>query len=299
VRRILTAIFAVVILSVAVGAQAPAGSAELTPAQIQKKVETQVRRLYALGPSFGVKVSAPTESPLLGVLAVNVEVTSEGSSDSVQFYISKDGKFFMRGEVFDMAKDPFAENRAQITLAGAPFRGPSNARVTVVEYADFQCPTCRGLYSIIKAMQPQFPQVKFVFKDFPLEQIHPWSMTAASAGRCAYQQKPTAFWVFHDRIYDNQEIISATTVWQTMLDYAAAAGLDADAFRACMVAPETKTTIQKSVDEGTKLKIANTPTVFVNGRRFIGADQQTLEQYIRFELAATATAPAHAPAKQP
>jgi protein-disulfide isomerase len=273
-------------------AQAPASPAELTPAQIQKKVETQVRKLYALGPSFTIKVGAPAESQLPGLLAVNVEVTSEGSSDSVPFYISKDARYLMRGEIFDTTKDPFADTRAQITLAGAPSKGPANARVTVVEYADFQCPTCRGLYGIMKAVQSQFPQVKFVYKDFPLEQIHPWSMTAATAGRCAYQQKPETFWVLHDRIYDNQEIISATTVWQTMLDYARDAALDVDSFRVCMSLPETKAAIQKSVNEAIKLKIANTPTVFVNGRRFIGADRQTLEQYIRFELAATAPAPA-------
>jgi len=273
-------------------AQAPAGPAELTPPQLQKKVEAQVRKLFALGPSFTIKVGTPAESQLPGLLTVNVEVASEGGSDSVPFYISKDGRYLMRGEIFDTTKDPFADTRAQITLAGAPFKGPANARVTVVEYSDFQCPTCRGLYSIIKAVQPQFPQVKFVFKDFPLEQIHPWAMTAASAGRCAYQQKPEAFWQLHDKIFDNQEIISATTVWQTMLDYARDAALDVDSFRACMSLPATKAVIQKSVAEGTKLKIANTPTVFVNGRRFIGADRQTLEQYIRFELAATAPAPA-------
>jgi protein-disulfide isomerase len=143
-------------------------------------------------------------------------------------------------------------------------------------------------------VQPLFPQVKFVFKDFPLEQIHPWAMTAALAGRCAYQQRPEAFWLLHDKMYENQEIISATTVWQTLLDYARDAALDVDSFRACMTLPETKAAIQKSVDEGVKLKIANTPTVFVNGRRFIGADRQTLEQYIRFELAVTAPAPAPA-----
>jgi protein-disulfide isomerase len=275
-----------------VAAQAPASPVDRTPAQIQKKVEAQVRKLFALGPSFTIKVGAPTETPMPGLLAVNVEVSSEGGSDSVPFYISKDGRYLMRGEIFDTTKDPFADTRAQITLAGAPSKGPANARVTVVEYADFQCPTCRGLYGILKAVQPQFPQVKFVYKDFPLEQIHPWSMTAASAGRCAYLQKPEAFWVLHDRIYDNQEIISATTVWQTMLDYARDAALDVDSFRACMSLPETKAAVQQSVDEAIKLKIANTPTVFVNGRRFVGADRQTLEQYIRFELAATAPAPA-------
>jgi protein-disulfide isomerase len=273
-------------------AQAPAGPADITPAQLQKKVEAQVRKLFALGPSFTIKVGAPTETPMPGLLAVVVEVSSESGSDSVPFYISRDGRYLMRGEIFDTTKDPFAETRAQITLAGAPSKGPANARVTVVEYADFQCPTCRGLYNVMKELQPQFPQVKFVYKDFPLDQIHPWAMTAATAGRCAYQQKPSAFWVLHDRIYEHQEIISATTVWQTMLGYAADAGLDVDAFRTCMAAPETKAAVQKTVDEAIKLKIANTPTVFVNGRRFIGADRQTLEQYIRFELAATAPAPA-------
>ena len=291
-RRIQTALAMIFMAASIAAAQAPAGPAELAPAQLQKKVEAQVRKLFALGPSYTIKVGAPAESQLPGLLAVNVEVTSEGGSDSVPFYISKDGRYLMRGEIFDTTKDPFADTRAQIILAGAPFKGPANARVTVVEYADFQCPTCRGLYSIMKAVQPQFPQVKFVYKDFPLEQIHPWSMAAATAGRCAYLQKPEAFWVLHDRIYDNQEIISATTVWQTMLDYARDAALDVDSFRACMAAPETKAAIQKNLTEATKLKIANTPTVFVNGRRFIGADRQTLEQYIRFELAATAPAPA-------
>lgn len=298
-KRILKAFFVVLALAVIVNAQGPASPVEMTPAQLQKKVEAQVRKLYALGPSFTLKVSTPTETQLPGLLAVSVEVVSEGGSDSVQFYVSNDGKFFLRGDVFDTTKDPFADAKAQISLASAPFKGPANARVTVVEYADFQCPTCRGLFDIMKAVQPRFPQVKFVYKDFPIEQIHPWAMTAALAGRCAYLQKPSAFWILHDRIYQNQELISATTVWQTMMDYAAAAGLDVGAFRACMVAPDTKATIKKSVDEATKLRIANTPTVFVNGRRFIGADQHTLEQYIRFELAATAPPPTPAPAKQP
>jgi protein-disulfide isomerase len=298
VNRISSAVFSFLILGATALAQTPASPPELSPMQIQKKVEAQVRKLYALGPSFTLKVSTPAPGPLTGLYSVNVEVTSDAGSDSVQFYISKDGRYFMRGEVFDTTKDPFAETRAQISLADAPFRGPANARVTVVEFADFQCPTCRGLFTILKTVQPQFPQVKFVFKDFPLEQIHPWAMIAASAGRCAYQQKPAAFWTIHDRVYERQDVISPTTAWQTMLDYARDAGLDVDAFRACLSAPETKASIQKSLEEGTRLRIANTPTVFVNGRRIIGADQQTLEQYIRYELAATAP-PAPTPPKQP
>ncbi len=267
----------------------------LTPAQLQKKVEQEVRKLYALGPSFAIKVGVPSDTPVPGLMQVNVEVGSEGQSDIAPFFISKDGRYFMRGEFFDTTKDPFAETRAQMNLANTPSKGPANARVTVVEYADFQCPTCRLLYGILKELEPQYPQVRFVFKDFPLDQIHPWAMTAAIAGRCAYQQKPAAFWLLHDRTFQNQEIISPSTVWDTMLAYAANFGLDTTAFRACMAAPTTKALIEASVAEGQKLKIANTPTLFVNGRRLIGADRQTLEQYIKFELAVSASPAASKP----
>ena len=287
-QRIRIALVLILATASIAAAQAPATLSELPVAQLQKKVEAQVRNLFALGSTFQVKADTPKESFLPGLLAVNVEVTMEGNSDTVTFYVSKDGRYMVRGDIFDSTKDPFAENRAQMNLNGAPSRGPANARVVVVEYGDFECPTCRALYGIMKEVQPEFPQVRFVFKDFPLEQIHPWAMSAASAGKCAFQQKPVAFWVLHDRIYEDQEIISATTVWQKMLDYAGDAGLNMDSFRTCMAAPETKAALQKSVDEGIKLKVANTPTIFVNGRRIIGADRQTLEQYIRYELAATA-----------
>jgi protein-disulfide isomerase len=265
-------------------AQVPGGAAPLTPAQLQRKVELQVRKLYALGTSFTVKVGDPLDTLIPGLVQVQVEVGSEGQTDVVPFFITRDGRYFMRGELFDTAKDPFADTRAQLNLAGAPSKGPANARVTVVEFADFQCPTCRVLYSILKDLQSQYPQVRFVYKDFPLDQIHPWAMTAAIAARCAYQQKPAAFWQIHDRIYDNQDIISPAAVWQTMIDYAVAAGLDASSFRTCMTSPGTKAAIQESFEQGQRLKIANTPTVFVNGRRLVGADRNTIEQYIRFEL---------------
>src|SRR5437660_10955013 len=81
-------------------------------------------------------------------------------------------------------------------------------------------------------------KVRVVFKDFPLEQLHPWARTAAIAGRCAYQQDPKAFWKMYDVIYDNQEIISASNAWTKMMDYAAQTGLDADAFKSCMAGTE-------------------------------------------------------------
>lgn len=263
----------------------------MTPAQIQQRVETQVRRLYALGPSFTVKVSAPKESALPSVYAVTVEIGIEGQTDSATFFITHDGRYLLRGEVFDTTTDPFETNRKLIRLEGSPFKGPANAPVIVVAYSDFQCPTCRSLHFVLRGLLPQYPNVRVVFKDFPLAQIHPWAMTAHTAARCAYQQSPDAFWKMHDMIYEQQDIISASSVWDSMLDFAAKSALDRDTFRACMTSPDVKTFLESSIKEGVALRVANTPTVFVNGRRMIGADQQTLEQYLRYELDAAAKRP--------
>ena len=138
--------------------------------------------------------------------------------------------------------------------------------------------------------------MRIVFKDFPLVQIHPWAMTAALAGRCAYQQNHEAFWKLYDSIFDNQEVISPENAWQKMLDFAEQAGLDIGTLRTCMSNPRPTQLVMETLKEGQSLKIANTPTVFVNGRRLIGADRTLLEQFINYELA---THPPHLPTKSP
>ena len=262
--------------------QAAADPSAATP--IQKKLETFLRKLYAWGPSFRVKIGVLRDAPAPGFYEVPVEVTMGEQSDTAIFYVSKDGRYFLRGDIQDMSTDPLAAVRSQIHLADCPSKGPANARVVVVEYADFQCPTCGQLHKVLSEIEPQYPQVRFVYKDFPLTHIHPWAMTAAIAGRCAYRQNPEAFWKLHDSIYDKQDVISAENAWQKMLDFAGQAGLDTAAFRACMASPEAAQAVQQSVKEAQTLKIANTPTILVNGRRMIGADRSLLEQYIQYEL---------------
>ena len=189
-----------------------------------------------------------------------------------------------RGELSDLAKDPVAENRAQLQTKDSPSLGPANAPVTLVEFSDFECPVCRNLHDALRGLLPNYPQVRVIFKDYPLDQIHPWARTAALAGRCAYQEEPTAFWKMYDLIYDGQETISAENAWAKMTDFAGRSGLNPDAFRACMASPEAAAAVNASRDNGIKLEVNSTPTIFVNGRRIVGADPHTLEQYIKYEL---------------
>jgi protein-disulfide isomerase len=265
-------------------ANKPAASAGAqTP--LQKNVESYLRHLYALGPNVQLTVSAPKESEIPGLLETIVDLKDGENSQAAKFYLSRDGKYLVRGEVSDLSKDPMAETRALLQMKDAPSLGDPKAPVTLVEFSDFECPVCRSLHDVLRGMLPNYPQVRVVFKDFPLESLHPWARTAALAGRCAYQQNASAFWKVYDLIYDQQELISASNAWTKMSDFAGQAGLNADAFRVCMASPEAGAAIEASKANGQRLEVGSTPTVFVNGRRVVGADARVLEQYIQYELA--------------
>ena len=137
---------------------------------------------------------------------------------------------------------------------------------------------------MLRQLLPENPEVRLVFKDFPLEQIHPWAMTAALMGRCAYQQNPDAFWKFHDAVYDSQEKITPDTAYDKLLELATAANLDADKLRTCVADPQTTESVRKSIAEGISVGVNGTPTSFINGRTVSGANDPTLHQYIEYEL---------------
>ncbi len=265
----------------------PAGNAgSSASSQTQKNIEAYLRNVYAFGPNVQLSAGPLKGTAVEGILETHIDVVIDGNKQTVKFYVSKDGRFLFRGDLSDMTKDPLAETRAQIQLNDAPSVGDKNAPVTLVEYSDFECPVCKRLHDVLRAVLPNYAgKVRVVFKDFPLEQVHPWARTAAIAGRCAYQQDPTAFWKMYDLIYDNQEIISAANAWTKMSDYAAQSGLNAETFKTCMASPEPGAAIEASRANGQLLEVNSTPTVFVNGRRMVGADQNILEQYINYELA--------------
>src|SRR6266581_5827692 len=285
-----SAILALSVFALAAAGQqpksAPAVPASAAPSQTQKNVEAYLRHLYAFGPDVQVIVGPLKESPVEGIFETNIDVTIGENKEAAKFYVSKDGRFLIRGELSDMTKDPLAENLAQIRMTDAPALGDAKAPVTIVEYSDFECPVCRNLHDAVRGMLPNYAgKVRVIFKDFPIEQLHPWARTGAIAGRCAYQQKPDAFWKMYDLIYDNQEIISAANAWTKMTEYAAQSGLDANAFKSCMASPEASAAVNASRANGEKLEVSSTPTLFVNGRRLVGADAHLIEQYINYELA--------------
>ena len=260
-------------------------SAAPVSAETQKSIETFLRNYFALGPDIKITVGTPKEIGNSGLSEVPIDVKSSEGSDTVKMYLTKDGRYLLRGELNDLTADPLAANIAKFNLTNAPVLGDPKATITIVEYSDFECPVCRSLHDVLRGLLPKYPQVKVVFKDFPLEALHPWARTAAIAGRCAYQQDPKAFWKLYDLIYDNQEVISASNAWDKMLEYAGRSGLNVDTFKSCMSSPQASGEVDASLTNGKELDVRSTPTVFVNGRRINGADPHVLQQYIDYELA--------------
>jgi len=262
-------------------AQQPAAAAG---SDAPKKVEAFLRYYFALGPDIQINVGTPKELGTSGISEVPIEVKSPDGSDKIKMYLTKDGRYLLRGEISDLTADPLAENITKMRLDGAPVLGDPKAPITIVEFSDFECPVCRGLHDALHGMLPNYPQVKVIFKDFPIDQLHPWARTAALAGRCAYQQDPKSFWKLYDLIYDNQDVISAGNAYDKMFDYAGRAGLNMDAFKSCVTGSKAAAEVDDSLANGQLLDVRSTPTIFVNGRRLVGADPHTLQQYIDFEI---------------
>jgi protein-disulfide isomerase len=263
-------------------AAAPAPTAE--QAHTLSVIESFLRNLFGWGPDFDLKLGPLKDAALPNFYEVPLQVTYQGQSESGSVYASKDGAFIIRGELYNTAEDPFAKTRKELSGGNAPFKGPAGAKVTLVEFSDFECPHCRVLRETLKQLEPQFPQLRVVFRNFPIEHIHPWATTAALAGRCAYQSSNDAFWKLHDSIFDQQDAITADNAYDKLTELAVAAGLEKDAFHTCLADPATKKAVDDDQALGIKLGITSTPTVFIDGRQSVGGDPASLQQIIAFEL---------------
>ncbi len=172
--------------------------------------------------------------------------------------------------------------RQQVDVASTdPVRGPRSARVTIVEFSDYQCPFCaRVTPALAQVLATYRDRVRLVWKDFPLEDIHPRAVELARAARCAGEEGK--YWEFHDRVFASQEQ-SATL---PIDDYAKALGIQPRDFAECVKSGRHAKAVVEGQDAGTRLGVESTPTLFINGRKVTGAQPfEVLARVIDDELA--------------
>ncbi len=171
------------------------------------------------------------------------------------------------------------ENPVVIPIDGAPFVGPKDARVTLVEFSDFQCPYCAQAVVKLNAVLKAYPsQVKLVFKQFPLD-MHSQAALAAAAALAAHRQGK--FWQLHDAMFADRTHLSRKTI----LDMAGAIGLDTRRFEQDWDSPAVKQAVAREQMEGEKAGVEATPTVFIDGQKYNGAlDLDAIRPVIEAEL---------------
>jgi len=159
---------------------------------------------------------------------------------------------------------PLLEPAVKLSIDGAPFKGPANAKVTIVEFSDFQCPYCAKAAVEAAELVQKFPRdVKLVFKQFPLED-HSQAALAAEASLAAHAQGK--FWPLHDKLYDNFRQIN----YARILAWAGETGLDMKRFRAELDSHKYAARVHAEEQEGEVAGVEGTPTFFIDGKKFNG-----------------------------
>lgn len=178
-----------------------------------------------------------------------------------------------------------------ITDGHFPVLGDKNAKVTVIEFADFQCPFCKAFFddteSQLKSTYVNTGKVRFVYRQFPLTSIHPNAEKAAEAAECANEQGK--FWEYHDVLYQNQDTwapLSAADAANDFILYAGQVGMDSGQFTSCVQDAKVADNVNKDVTDGTNAQVDATPTFFVDGIRVEGAVpfsqmQQTIDSELK------------------
>jgi len=175
--------------------------------------------------------------------------------------------------------------KVEVTVDLTRVRGSPDAPVTIVEFADFQCPYCQSVQSTLKAVMEKYKgKVRLGFRDFPLRPIHPQAQQAAEAARCAAEQGK--FWEYHDLLYTNQVRLDSGS----LREHARGLGLDVEAFEACTASGKFKSQIDNDLQSGSIAGVSGTPAFYINGFMLVGAQPvAAFESMIESALAENAS----------
>ena len=259
----------------------PSQSSATSPSpDLAKLIERQVRSHYSVPPDVKVLLGPLRSSEFANYDALTVTFSSPTKRQDFDFLLSHDHKTLMRVTRLNLSTDPYAEVMKKIDVAGRPTRGNKDAKVTVVNYDDFECPFCSRMHSTLfpGLFKEYGDRVLFIYKDYPLEEIHPWAIHAAVNANCLEAQNNDAYWDYADYLHAHQDAMKGENGrdgQNAELDKLAALqgqkhNLDAAKLQACVKAQDDKA-VRASMREGETVGVDATPTMFINGQKLDGA----------------------------
>ena len=272
---------------------------------LNRRIEILVRSQYEMAPDVTISIGARTPSQFTGYETLPVTITHGSKSQVVDFLISTDNTKLAHLDTFDLTKDP----ADAIPIAGRPIRGNPAAKVTVINFDDLECPYCARMHQeLFPATLDHYKDlVRFVYKDDPLTDLHPWAMHAAVDANCLAAQSGEVYWTYVDYLHahgdeitgDGRDLTKSFAALDRIARQEATLGkLDEAVLNACM-AKQDESQIRASAKLAEDLGIDGTPAVYVNGERVNGGAVPEDELWMAIDRAVRAAGEQPPPAPAP
>jgi protein-disulfide isomerase len=296
---------ALLMLGLAAGCKAQPAPIGTTDAALSRRIEVMVRSQFNVPQDYIVTLGARTPSPVPGYDALTISVSRTGKPTPIEFLISTDNKKLARLETFDLENNPIFS----IGVAGRPVRGNPAAKVTVISFDDLECGYCARMHQTLfpATLDHYKDKFRFIYRDDPLYQIHPWAVHAAVDANCLAAQSAPTYWSYVDYLHSHGQEVegetrdlskSLTALDRIARQEATLAKLDAATLDACLI-KQDESHVRASAREAESLGVEGTPALFVDGERISGAlPQEQLWIVIDRALRAAGVDPPAAPAAQ-
>ena len=296
-----------VALTLAAGCKAQ--TAPAADPTLMRHIEVTVRSQFNVPQDYNLTIGTRRASQVPGYDTLPISIGKGAKNTNIDFLIATDNSKLARLETFDLAKDP----ALHIDVAGRPIRGNPGAKVTVINYDDLECPYCARMHQSLfpDTLERYKDKVRFIYKDDPLTELHPWAMRAAIDANCLGSQSTPIYWAYVDYLHSHGQEVNGedrdVTKSFAALDRiarqeATIARLDGAKLDAC-IAKQDETQVRASAKEAETLGIDGTPALFVDGERINGAVPEE-QVWLVIDRALRADGiepppPAPAPAAQP
>jgi len=271
----LASLSAILLLAATVGCKAQ--EANIKDPALTRRIEVLVRSKFSVPSDYNVTLGARKPGNIPGYDTLQVTIGRGARNSTTEFLISTDNKSLARLETFDLTKNPGQD----IPIADRPIRGNPAAKVTVINFDDLECPYCARMHQELfpATLERYKDTVRFVYKDDPLTEIHPWALHAAVDSNCIAEQNGTAYWGYVDYLHAHgQEVTgedrnlqkSNATLDKIAREQGKIFSLDAAKLDACMQ-KQDETAVRASMNEAEALGVEGTPFLLIDGERINGA----------------------------
>jgi protein-disulfide isomerase len=236
-----------------------------------------------------------------GLYPVVLAQTTEQGKLPMEGEVDPAGTVIFMGHFIPLTTDPHTARTKSLEplIEKSPATGAANPQVTVIEFSDFECPSCQHAAGFMKPiLAAHGDKVRYIRYDMPLITIHPWAFSAAVAGRAIFRQKPDLFWTFKEKIYESQDKLNNFVIDDFVRGFAQDHDLDLKKFDADIASPELRAEILRGLGAAFVNDVRATPTYLVNGVTVDpGNDGKALADYVEKALKGSATPGRETPSK--